>query len=413
MKHNRDHRHLVAAFRTAALLLLIAALLGACGGSGTSDGGSADGATASEIVLQDLQGDVGVSDSSGPMETFAGMNLYDGYDVWTEPASYSWILLDAAKLVKMNEYSHVLLAQDGRKLRVTLDYGDLFFCVAEPLGDDEELTIESSNMSLSIRGTTGFLRRYDDYTVVAMLEGEAVVEVAGDGDAGTDAPAQHPVTAGWLYVVGDDGSFGDLQLRNGDIPEFVREELRNNEMVRNKIGAEEADRLAGVKAVTEATVAYQNIIEGYREALAQGPDGDSPYLQYEFVRNAAGQTDNTNWQGTMNYAVYDVNGDGTDELIVASYYEETWYLAFEMYTYADGEAIPLFREPEPDLERFYVAPDGILWTARGNGGIDPVNVYTLPAGGTALTYERTVPGLEWEYPGYAPLEYKDISIDII
>lgn len=211
--------------RIISIILLL--LLSACS-SGSSDGRIQE-AEGAQITMQDLQGKVNVSDGEKDIEAFAGMNLYNGYGVGTEKESYDWILLDETKLVKMNQLSRTSIEQDGKKLKVILEEGDLFFCVSEELKEDEELTFETENMSLSIRGTCGIVRYHRNLCYVAILEGEAELQLMNglsnsftldEGDAIIITPEDYQRTQIYPY---------------GDVPGFIQEELANNEMVMTKM----------------------------------------------------------------------------------------------------------------------------------------------------------------------------------
>lgn len=200
--------------------------------------------TAVDMKLEQLEGDVGVDDGSSSIESFAGMNLYNGYSVETQNESYSWINLDQTKLLKMDEESLTRISQEKRNLKITLEEGNLFFCVTEPLEEDETLEFETSNMTLSIRGTTGIIRQEKEMTTVILLEGEATINFGGSSEEAEGGKAYEIFSPNvdesiinFDYSMSESGGYHFTEREiyyGGDVTDFVIEELENNDMVKEK-----------------------------------------------------------------------------------------------------------------------------------------------------------------------------------
>ena len=150
-------------------LLMSVLLLSSCSSSSNTE--------ASDMKLQRYEGQVEVNDKNKNVDVLSGMNLFDGYGVKTLKESYGWIDLDQVKLLKLDQSSGIAINKNGRKLKIDLQSGSLFFCVEEALKEDEELSFETENMSLSIRGTTGIIKTGPIRSEVLLIEGEAKITV--------------------------------------------------------------------------------------------------------------------------------------------------------------------------------------------------------------------------------------------
>ena len=201
--------------------------------------------TASEMKLEQLEGTVGVDDGTSVIDSFAGMNLYNGYSVETEDQSFSWINLDQTKLLKMDEESLTRISQENKNLKITLDEGNLFFCVTEPLAEDEVLEFETTNMTLSIRGTTGIIRQEKEMTTVIMLEGEGTIyfdntqeqAIGGKAYEIFSPEADERTIQFESSMSGSENGYHCVErdiYQGGDVTDFVIEELENNQMVKAK-----------------------------------------------------------------------------------------------------------------------------------------------------------------------------------
>ena len=91
----------------------------------------AESTEAALMRLMKTEGTVSVTNSKGRSVTVRDdMRLNSGYGLETEEASYAWINLDDAKLVKMDAVSEISIRKSGKKLDILLDSGNLFFNVS-------------------------------------------------------------------------------------------------------------------------------------------------------------------------------------------------------------------------------------------------------------------------------------------
>lgn len=145
--------------------------------------------------------------------------------------------------------------------------------------------------------------------------------------------------------------------------------------------------------------AYQTVLDGYRDCMAEGPGGTSPYLYYECVRLTLEAWDPS---CRLVYGLYDVNGDGTPELVLAMEIR-LWngapsYTEFEVYAFDGTGAVPLCRELLEVEEVPVIGDNGTIWSTLREGESSPVTFYELPFHGSELvqtmhfdliTYEDT------------------------
>lgn len=211
--------------RNACFLLLAAAalavLLAACGNSAS-------------IRLARTEGSVSVWDEKEAAVTPAeDLGLYAGYRMATEASGYSWLSLDEKRLAKLDELSAVGVESAGKKLKLSLERGSLFFNIEKPLDKSETLEISASNMMVGIRGTCGWVSFSGDRLLVRLLEGAVECTVTlPDGSTVTET-----VAAGQKAALSPDGTITVSALSDGDVPDFVRVELAGNEALEAALGA--------------------------------------------------------------------------------------------------------------------------------------------------------------------------------
>ncbi len=186
-------------------VLLAVLLLPGCGG---------EAASATTMRLDRTQGSVAVSDQDGAaVQLRDRLPLYSGYAAETQAASYAWISLDDVKLVKLDQQSAAVVAQEGRALTLSAQRGSLLFHVTEPLETDETLDIQAGNLIVGIRGTCGWVDAGGEQ--VFLLEGSVSCT------AGTEAVT---ISAGeWAAIRG--GALETGVFYRDEIPAFVLDEV--------------------------------------------------------------------------------------------------------------------------------------------------------------------------------------------
>ena len=197
--------------RLAALLLAACLCLAGCGGK-------ADGSRATTMRLEKASGQVSVWDEQKEtIERQEKQPLYSGYSVHTGAESYGWINLDDTKLAKLDEASVASVQQDGRRLQLDLEQGNLFFQVTNPLEEGETMEIRASDMIVGIRGTCGWIQ---NSSVLYVLEGTVSCEFASEG-----LSAQVSAGEKAFLVRSTENRIGIEPFTQAEIPDYVRAEI--------------------------------------------------------------------------------------------------------------------------------------------------------------------------------------------
>jgi ferric-dicitrate binding protein FerR (iron transport regulator) len=131
-------------------------------------------AAAKALRLEATEGTVQMKNAAGRnLKLKGGTRLYNGYTLTTQKASYAYVSLDETKAVKLGASTKSEVFRSGKKLELKVSSGELFFNVKVPLKSDESLTIRTSTMVTSVRGTCGWVEVLDRHTTqVSLLEGK-------------------------------------------------------------------------------------------------------------------------------------------------------------------------------------------------------------------------------------------------
>ena len=183
---------------TVFSFLLAAALLLGLGCFAFAE--SVPSAKASTMRLMKAEGSVSLADLSlNSLSVREGMRLYSGNTLSTGEKSRAGILLDESKAVTLNELSMASLQAEGKKLMLNLEHGAMFFSVSKPLEADESFSIQTSTMTMGIRGTSGYVETISDTeSAVTLTSGKVILSFPGGGEL--------PVSTGLRVVVHADGS---------------------------------------------------------------------------------------------------------------------------------------------------------------------------------------------------------------
>ncbi len=335
-------------------------------------------AEASTMKLKAAEGTAHVMDAEqNEMELFEDMNLYSGYGVDTETESYAWVDLDEEKLLVMDEQSSTHLENENRKLKISLDQGSMFFCVTEDLEEDESMemmTPNKTNMIMSIRGTTGIVSCISEKeTKIVLIEGKT---------EGNGFSLENGETA--VLRVDDLGEVHTEVRRtivSEDFPEYVIREIQENERVREKLRREgiDPDALMEEQGMT-IQEAYQDVLDSWNRFISTGED--SPYI-YRRV-NYYGRE--PSFSDKQFYALYDLNGDGTDEMIIAGMEgEDDWgfYQNEQIYAYDGRGAVNLLAGID-GFDYFNIGEDRRMFATSGNALICPVWVFHMASDPVSL-----------------------------
>ena len=168
--------------------------------------------TASTMFLTDYDGDVTLSDADGKeLKLSKDRQMADGNELDTEEESKAYVTLDEERFVTLMQLSHAAFMQNGRKMRLELEEGSLFFNVARVLEDDESLEIGSPNVVIGIRGTSGYVVLEDEGTYILYMTSGYVEAVATNPN--TDEEQTEMVYAGEKLTVVIDGDEMTIEIQ--------------------------------------------------------------------------------------------------------------------------------------------------------------------------------------------------------
>lgn len=335
--------------KTLRIILVVTAIslfASACA-SGSKQGGNspADTAAAESMHLVRTEGQVELTDESGtalPLEE--GMRLFSGTSVETRIESKAGISLDEVKAATIGAESLASLYQESRLLHLNLIRGELYFSVEKPLDEDEEFNIETSNMTMGIRGTSGYVYAVSEKeSVVILTSGKAEIRV---GDKTQTIAAGQCVS----ITITDDGKvqFDVFEISPEEYPALLIEELAADETMLNEVASQNAD-----------------VSEDQMKAMA---------AYGEILENAAGVWAPSTWTGAApghyQYALVTLNEYApVPTLFLAGESDNGFYFVrFFQYDPATGSV----HSPDGvrNAENLYVltSKDGILYYSDGTTG---------------------------------------------
>lgn len=143
------------------------------------------------ISISEVFGSVMTENEGKTYEAYRNMHLAGGYVLTTDSDSYSRMILDDDKYMKLEQLSKALFEDLGtdqrRRTAIRLENGALVTEIVSPLSEDEDFIVNTPNAVLAVRGT--FFRvevKYDEngilYTDVYTYGGKVVCKrVLPDG----------------------------------------------------------------------------------------------------------------------------------------------------------------------------------------------------------------------------------------
>ena len=132
---------------------------------------------------------------------------------------------------------------------------------------------------------------------------------------------------------------------------------------------------AALITVAQSQGAYDAVIERYRTALARKDEGDSVAYQYDISEMIL-------YAAHVGYATQDLDGDGTDELIIAGigYDIPQDTFLFEIFTLQNGAPVSVSRSTV--RARLYLMNDGRLFLEGSNSAASSCYSVMQYSGGT-------------------------------
>ena len=229
-----------------------------------------ESADASTMRLARAEGCVFLKDESGTELSYReNMRLYSGNTVATEAASRAGISLDETKIVTLGEQSFASLHQNGKKLRVKLENGAMYFSVSKPLASDEQFDIETSTMVLGIRGTSGYVEALSPTSSLVILTSGHAVITAVSGEEQEINPGQCVV----IRLTSSGAEFIVSAVSPSGFPALLTEGLAAEDESQNK---KQTPPTSGTLQVS-GSQSVQDSIEHDPSAAGQTPSTNLPY----------------------------------------------------------------------------------------------------------------------------------------
>lgn len=255
-----------------AAALISALVISGCGDGGS--GNSADKATAVEMRLQRLVGNVTLTNEKGENQSLIEkMRLASGNALATDIESLVMVSLDETKLVTMEEKSKASITAKDKALQLNLEEGNLFFNVKEKIPEGSSFEIHNGNMLCGIRGTSGYSGKDSaGHPVIMATDGE--IEVTGENPV-TKEKIQGTVKAGEMATIFlDDEAEGDKSVsfktekfKEENLPALALDSIRKDNALQSRIT--EATGFSGGKLEALAEAASTKAASMYGAAAEE------------------------------------------------------------------------------------------------------------------------------------------------
>ena len=218
---------------------------------------------ATTMRLLRVEGTVNIEDSTGATKpVIDNIRFQSGDALSTGSDGLASVGLDDTKIVTLENDSRVEFQKHDKQLELTLTKGALFFEVTEKLADDETYEIKTSNMTVGIRGTSGYVY-YSDSGLQSLIITDGVVKVTGynpktNETKEVEVRGGESVTA-YLYDEAtedrDSIEFEVKEVPVEELPEFPLQMLAENDALLDKVcadtGWDKEELLTLVTALTD------------------------------------------------------------------------------------------------------------------------------------------------------------------
>lgn len=211
------------------LAALILALLPLCGAL-------AEDYTAQTMRLLHYEGEVEILDANGkPRFVMENARFKSGEAMRTGEASTASVSLDATKIVTMDQQSLLEFIKQGNHMLLTLKEGTLLLDVQKKLDENESLDVETSTLTVGIRGTMIVLseQRKEDLTIAKLSVLSGVTQVTYIDEGGARQSFQLPSGSTALLTDKNGNGHADAlpiirKTEKQDVEGFVDQQLRKN-----------------------------------------------------------------------------------------------------------------------------------------------------------------------------------------
>ena len=221
--------------RSIVLALLVLCFLFSCA--------SAESYEASTMRLLRYEGNVEISDASGNARfVMENARFNSGETMLTGEASSASVSLDSSKIVTLDAVTKVEFVKDAGQLQMNLKTGTLFLDVQKKLDENESLDIQTTTMTVGIRGTIVYVSETAPTegasgasTLLGVLEGTARLTYPDENGARRllEVPAGNLVT---ISSVGETASAPVVAaLTTENIHPFVMNLLESDPVLMERV----------------------------------------------------------------------------------------------------------------------------------------------------------------------------------
>ena len=186
------------------------------------------GYLATTMRLLRVEGTVNIEYSNGNVKpVIDNIRVQSGDALSTGSDGLASVGLDDTKIVTLQNDSRAEFIKRHKQLELNLTKGGLFFEVTEHLQDDELYEIKTSNMTVGIRGTSGYVYYSEDGLQSLMITDGVVIVTAYNPVTGETKTCEvHGGEKITLYLYSDKNSERDsiefdlVPVEGSDVPEF-------------------------------------------------------------------------------------------------------------------------------------------------------------------------------------------------
>ncbi len=201
---------------------------------------------ATTMRLLKVEGTVNIEDASGAVKpVIDNIRFTSGDTLSTGSDGLASIGLDDTKIVTLQNDSRAQFLKNGKQIELKLKQGGVFFEVTEKLTEDETYEIETSNMTVGIRGTSGYVW-YDETGLQSLVITDGKVLVSGynpeTGETKTVEVCGGQMVSCFLYSdITEERTSIEFELKDleeDELPEFPLQMLAENDKLLEKVCAE-------------------------------------------------------------------------------------------------------------------------------------------------------------------------------
>ena len=148
-----------------------------------AEGREVDVVSARNAVIAEVSdnGNCTLTRKGNTMKALAGMRLVDGDALETSKEGRIYVLLDNSSVVRLDENSRATLRSGAmKKICIELLQGHLFYDVPTKMNDEKSIDFAALCVSLSIRGTSGFLSVGRGAVEHMLFDGEVSIDYQGE-----------------------------------------------------------------------------------------------------------------------------------------------------------------------------------------------------------------------------------------